>query len=74
MAMETLRVENPFTPAFGRVPPYMAGREQIVADMLQAFEGPGGDPNLSTLFVAPEAPARPHFSRIWARRRLAEDG
>lgn len=49
--METLGAMNPFTPAFGRVPPYMAGREQIISDMLRAFEGPGGDPNLSTLFL-----------------------
>lgn len=42
---------NPFTPVFGKVPPYMAGRDQIVAEMLEAFEGGPGDPNLSSIFV-----------------------
>ncbi len=42
---------NPFTPSFGKVPPYMAGRTQIMADILQAFDNGVGDPNLSTIFV-----------------------
>lgn len=42
---------NPFTPSFGKVPPFMAGRTQIVTDILQAFENGAGDPNLSTIFV-----------------------
>lgn len=32
------RQANPFTPMFGRVPAYMAGREQIIDDMVLAFE------------------------------------
>ena len=42
---------NPFTPSFGKVPPYMAGRADIVADILQAFDNGAGDPNLSTIFI-----------------------
>lgn len=46
-------VPNPFTPSFGKIPPYMAGRADIIAEMSQAFENGVGDPNLSTLFVGP---------------------
>lgn len=42
---------NPFTPTFGMVPEYLAGRERILADMRRAFEGGRGDPHLSTLLI-----------------------
>lgn len=42
---------NPFTPAFGTVPAYVAGREHIFSDMRAAFEAGPGNPNLSTLLV-----------------------
>ena len=44
---------NPFTPTFGIVPPYLAGRNMILKDMATAFEKGPGDPNLSALFVGP---------------------
>ncbi len=42
---------NPFTPVFGKVPSYLAGRERIISDMICAFEVGEGDPNLSSVFV-----------------------
>lgn len=42
---------NPFTPVFGKVPPYMAGRELIIEDMVQAFGTGGANPDLCTIFV-----------------------
>lgn len=42
---------NPFTPTFGTVPEYMAGRDRILGDMGQAFAGGYGNPNLSTILV-----------------------
>lgn len=42
---------NPFTPSFGKIPPFMAGRTGLVEDMLQAFGGGIGNPNLSSIFV-----------------------
>ena len=33
---------NPFTPEFGKVPAYFAGREQVLSDILSTFEGAGG--------------------------------
>ena len=41
---------NPFTPMFGRVPAYMAGRERIIDDMVLAFENGDSDPNLCSIF------------------------
>lgn len=42
---------NPFTPVFGRIPPFMAGRELLIADLDKAFDSAGADPNLSSIFV-----------------------
>lgn len=42
---------NPFTPSFGKIPPFMAGRTELVEDMLQAFDDGIGNPNLSSIFV-----------------------
>ena len=44
------RQANPFTPMFGRVPAYMAGRKQIIDDMVLAFENDDSDPNLCSVF------------------------
>ena len=50
-AATAYRQDNPFTPMFGKVPAYMAGRERIVDDMVAAFEGNGADPNLCSIFT-----------------------
>ncbi len=42
---------NPFTPEFGKVPAYFAGREQVLSDVLSAFEEQAT--NLCALFVGP---------------------
>ena len=46
-------MNNPFTPTFGIVPPYLAGRKQILEDMDKAFDNWPGDPNLSTILIGP---------------------
>lgn len=51
MVATTYRQQNPFTPMFGKVPAYMAGRELIIDDLLAAFEGNGADPNLCSVFT-----------------------
>ncbi|WP_321972207.1 hypothetical protein [Paratractidigestivibacter sp.] len=43
--------KNPFTPSCGSVPQFMAGREQILRDIENAFDKGPGDPNLSTIFT-----------------------
>ena len=42
---------NPFTPMFGKVPAYMAGRELIIENMVQAFDVAGSNPDLCSIFV-----------------------
>lgn len=44
---------NPFTPSFGSVPPYLAGRKSLLEDMRRAFERSEGDPSLSTIIIGP---------------------
>ncbi len=45
------RSKNPFTPTFGMVPPFMAGRTYLIDDILNALDRGPGDPNLSTMFI-----------------------
>lgn len=45
------RKSNPFTPVFGKVPPYFAGRESIIDNMTSVFEHPDNNPDRCTLFV-----------------------
>lgn len=40
---------NPFTPTFGIIPPFMAGRESLIEDISAAFSNGIGDPNLATI-------------------------
>lgn len=42
---------NPFTPVFGKMPPFMAGREQLLEDVEQALSSQAADPNLCTVFI-----------------------
>ena len=43
--------ENPFTPIFGKIPAYMAGRTDLVDEMDFALKGSGNDPALVSVFV-----------------------
>lgn len=40
---------NPFTPTFGIIPPFMAGREELIEELSSAFANGLGDPNLCTI-------------------------
>ncbi|MCL1897983.1 MAG: ATP-binding protein [Micrococcales bacterium] len=44
---------NPFSPAFGSQPNYLAGREAIVQAFMAGLAGGPGDPNRSTIVVGP---------------------
>ena len=50
---DEMRFDNPFTPTFGKIPAILAGRNQIILEMTQAFVSSGGDPNLCSLFSGP---------------------
>lgn len=41
--------KNPFTPEFGKVPAYFAGREDVLSELLSSFED--GSTNICSLFV-----------------------
>lgn len=43
--------KNPFTPGFGQVPPFLAGRSYVVDNVVDAFDNGPGDPNLTTIFT-----------------------
>lgn len=43
--------ENPFTPTFGEVPAYMAGRESLLGDLRRAFSSKRRHPNLTTVIT-----------------------
>ncbi len=46
-------MRNPFTPTFGMVPPYLAGRGELLDMMGKAFGNWPGDPNLISILVGP---------------------
>ena len=46
-------MRNPFTPTFGIVPPYLAGRDNIIKEIKKAFIDWQGNPNISTILIGP---------------------
>ena len=46
-------MSNPFTPTFGIVPPYPAGRKALLSDIRKAFTNWPGDPNASSILIGP---------------------
>ena len=45
--------KNPFRPTFGSIPEAIAGRDEIINDILTGINNAPGDPNRSTVFVGP---------------------
>lgn len=43
--------ENPFTPSFGEIPAHLAGRTQIVSDLIRALSARRRRPELTTILV-----------------------
>ena len=44
-------LRNPFTPTFGSIPLRIAGRDDIIRDILDGLNNGPGDPNRATIFV-----------------------
>jgi len=42
---------NPFTPTFGSIPIHIAGRDNIINDIMDGLNNGPGDPNRATIFV-----------------------
>ncbi|MDR0853964.1 MAG: hypothetical protein LBN34_06310 [Clostridiales Family XIII bacterium] len=45
--------KNPFTPVFGNEPPILAGRNNLIDDVLRGLDAGVGDPNRITIFTGP---------------------
>ncbi|MDR3360412.1 MAG: ATP-binding protein [Bifidobacteriaceae bacterium] len=46
-------VANPFKPTFGSPPPVLAGRDQMLASVMEGLDSGPGNPNRTTIFVGP---------------------
>lgn len=62
--------QNPFTPSFGRVPPFMAGREHLLHDIESALDTDGNDPNLCTIFVGARGTGKTALLSYFAQEAL----
>lgn len=62
---------NPFTPGFGQVPPYLAGRTYMLRDISLALRSSGHDPNLTTLFVGARGSGRTTLLNLIANDALS---
>lgn len=62
---------NPFTPSFGQIPPYMAGRSYIVNEILRAFDNGPGDPNLATIFIGARGTGKTALLSLLAEQATA---
>ncbi len=62
--------KNPFTPTFGSVPPFLAGREHILRDINRGFINGPGDPNLSTIFTGARGTGKTALLSSFQKRRL----
>lgn len=58
---------NPFTPMFGKIPAYMAGRELIIENMVQAFDVAGSNPDLCSIFVGARGTGKPLLTYLGHR-------
>lgn len=44
-------MRNPFTPNFGQVPCQLAGRDELISELLYAYDNAPGDPALTTILI-----------------------
>jgi hypothetical protein len=63
---------NPFTPTFGLIPPYMAGRETLMEEISAAFANGLGDPNLSTIISGARGSGKTAFISLMAQEAQAQ--
>lgn len=63
-----MEFENPFTPSFGEIPAHMAGRQQIVSDMIRAFSSERRRPDLTTLFSGARGTGKTTLLRLLSHK------
>ena len=61
-------MHNPFTPTFGSIPVELAGRQQLIEDVLEGLRNRSGDPNRSTIFVGAQGTGKTVLLATIARR------
>ena len=62
---------NPFTPVFGNEPPILAGRTQLINNVLSGLENAPGDPNRITIFTGPRGSGKTVLLTIIASKAEA---
>lgn len=65
--------KNPFTPTFGSIPPFLAGREHILRDINRGFINGPGDPNLSTIFTGARGTGKTALLSLLSETALEHD-
>lgn len=65
-------LKNPFTPDFGKIPAYFAGREEILSDLLSVLNENGV--NICTLFVGARGTGKLRYLRIEATKSNVLNG
>lgn len=59
-------MKNLFTPNFGQVPFFLAGREEVVGDITRALDNTPGDPNQTTILIGSRGTGKTALLRTMA--------
>lgn len=62
--------ENPFTPSFGEIPAFMAGRKDVMEGFTKAFDREGRSPDLTTLISGARGTGKTALLAIAAEEAL----
>lgn len=65
-------LDNPFTPSFGEIPAHLAGRKQIVADVVRAFQSPKRRPELTTILSGARGTGKTTLLSLLSDRAAAQ--
>ena len=66
------RSSNPFTPTFGSMPYALAGRVELIDDVIGGLANRPGDPNRSTIFIGPRGSGKTVLLRTIAEEASAQ--
>ena len=72
MGGPTAALNNPFTPGFGQVPPFMAGHRYVIENIEDAFVNGPGDPNLTTIFTGARGTGKTTLLTLLADEAVAQ--
>jgi AAA ATPase domain len=66
--------ENPFSPGYGQTPPYLAGRDEVVASTLEALRRGPGRGGFHQLLIAPRGTGKTAVLTVVAEHAVREHG